>query len=622
MARFDDLSATGPSPSADGGDAAPGDGGKQTASKPFRVWLPSLGTVAQTLELLRKSAVSFVVIALLVVGSTFLVREIVRERVIIEPVVVQVDDAKGGLNSEAMGNEVSRHLAAIQRVGTGEWAGSYQSAAEPFAVEQSSSIISRPINLKEFGAPLNLTTSVGEIASALGVKHPTIKISIGSRRAPTGYTSSVTMVGDITARASCDTDNTPQGIDELVECVALSAMSFVDPKIAAAYVLSRERRICSNLDAGILPGATLVAREEIRIKNRRDRCAFEKTQALIARVLERGRADHSAWIPYVLGQIHMARAMAMSGIDRAQQLSEFDQAISRFAELARNLPDSAGALTTMAEAHVRKGVLMHEATVGMHWSEEPTSGLQWQLYLAESTFAEAEAILRSIPPQRNTTLAGFVSRLEAYLIYRQWMLMAHRRTRSGMITTAAGQPAELRVLGRAAALYRSAEVNGVSTGAFYVEWGNTLRALGDFDAAVGKYSRAADRDPTDITSRLNITVAYLDRVVHGREPSDPLTLLIGLGAAADYLSWTSSGGPYPTFTERIAAALGRSGYPEDGKSFRACMTAAREMPPLPDPDIARWRAAAELKQCIDQAIEQINWRVRSNPAPALRAAFQ
>jgi hypothetical protein len=44
-------------------------------------------------------------------------------------------------------------------------------------------------------------------------------------------------------------------------------------------------------------------------------------------------------------------------------------------------------------------------------------------------------------------------------------------------------------------------------------------------------------------------------------------------------------------------------------------------PPTPaDPEIARWKAAAELKYCVDRSIEQINNRIiaadRAPVAPA------
>lgn len=602
MPRLDNPSTTDASPSADGND-------RPAPRRPRRLSLPSLGDVTETLDLLRKCAISFSLIALLAIGGTFLIREVVRDRIVIEPVVVQLDDPKSGLNTEAIGHELSRHFAVIQRVGGAEW-GLLHVAAELRAVEEVGSIITRPINLKEFGSPLNVTTSLAEIANMLGIRHPTLKFSITSRRSRPGYTSSVSLVGDITARASCDSDDS--NIDGLMECMAVNAMAFVDPKIAAAYLLSRERKKCDNLDVTIPPGATDVGREERLLKNRRDRCGFERTQALIAGVLDRGRADHGDWAPYIFGQIHMARATAVPGL--SDQLSELDQAIGKFAELQRRRPDSVSALTILIEAHVRKGVVIHERTASMLWSDEGTSPLQRQLFLAESTFSDAEMLLRAIP-SRSAALAGIVSHIEGYLAYRRWMLMAHRRTKSGVLTTADGQSVELQMLVNAAMRYSVAEANGVSAASFYIEWGNILRAMGHFDDAAARYSRAAERDPTDAISRLNITVNYLDRVIHAPAPSDPLFLLIALGATSDYLAWASSGGPYNNLKARITRALARSGDGDDPDAFSACLESAAAAPPT-DPTNSNWRAAAELKHCVDRAIDRINRRLRLTAAPA------
>ena len=135
--------------------------------------------------------VSVTVTLLLIVGLVFLGREVVRDRIIIEPVAVQMDNPKGALTTELAGQELLRYFALIQRIGAGEWQQFYidEPSTSPVAVEQSATLLARPINLKELGAPLNLTTSIGEIASALGVRHPTIKISIGSRKSPPGYIS-------------------------------------------------------------------------------------------------------------------------------------------------------------------------------------------------------------------------------------------------------------------------------------------------------------------------------------------------------------------------------------------------------------------------------------------------
>jgi tetratricopeptide (TPR) repeat protein len=271
---------------------------------------------------------------------------------------------------------------------------------------------------------------------------------------------------------------------------------------------------------------------------------------------------------------------------------------------------------------------MHEATTTMQWTDERNSPLQFQLYLAESTFAEAAQKLNAIPKRgRGETLDALVRRLEGQLIYRQWMLLAHRRTKSGQVSVALGQPTELALLADAAQRYASAAAKGPISASLYTEWGNVLRASGDFGGSVEKYLRAADLNPTDTSPRLNMAVAFLDRVEYAPAPAEPFHLLVALGATSDYLSWTSSGGPYPSFLPRLTRALARSGHAADVEAFRKCMTPAMAAPvtvagpPTPaDPEIARWKAAAELKYCVDRAIEQINNRIiaadRAPVAPA------
>ena len=580
-----------------------------STAKPKVTPYAAFETFSRWLELVRKVTVSLAV----TVGVTLVVilvfREVWKDGIVVEPVIVQLPDIKSAPTADLAAQQIAKHIDAIQKAGVGEWRKLY--------VDQSSN----PIDLQVPGAPLTLRASVREIAALFGVTRPTVRASVVVRREPAGYIASVSMAGELGARATCEAADTPAGIDEILECVALSAIAFIDPKVAASYVFRNEEKNCNNLDAAQPPDITGVAREERRIKNRRDRCAFDKTQVVIARILERGRPEDLPWVPYVFGRIHLARAAALAGIDRAQQLGELDQAIGRFGESLRHMPDSPTALAVLIDAYVRKGVSMHEATTGLIWSDDRNSPLQWQLYLAESTFAEAAQKLNAIPQRRGEALDALVRRLEGQLIYRQWMLMAHRRTRSGAVTVAIGQPAELALLADAAQRYASAAAKGPTPASLYLEWGNVLRASGDFAGAVEKYLRAADLNPSDGTPRLNIAVAFLGRIEHGPAKADQLHLLVALGATSDYLSWTSNGGPYPGISGRVAHALEKSGNPADAEAFKKCKAPAISVVGSPsDPDIVRWRPAAELKYCVDRAIEQINSRIitadRAPVAPA------
>lgn len=561
------------------------------------------------LELVRKVTVSVAVTIGVVLVVVLVFREVWwKDGIVVEPVIVQLPDRKDAPTSELASQQIAKYIDFIQKAGVGEWRKLY--------VDQSSN----PIDLQVPGAPLTLRASVRELAAIFGVTRPTVRASVVLRREPAGYLASVSMAGEMGARATCEAADTPSAIDEILECVALSAIGFIDPKVAASYVFRTEEKTCNNLDGPQPSEATGALREERRIKNRRERCSFAKTQTVIAAILERGRPDDLPWVPYVFGRIHLARAAALAGIDHAQQLSELDQAIGRFGESLSRIPDSPTALAVLIDAYVRKGVSIHEASTKLPWSDERHSPLQWQLYLAESTFAEAAQKLNAIPQRRGEALDALVRRLEGHLIYRQWMLMAHRRTNSGQVSVAIGHPAELALLSDASQRYASAAAKSPASASLFTEWGNVLRASGDFGGAVEKYLRAADLNPADPTPRLNMAIAFLDRVQYGPTPADRFHVLVGLGASSDYLSWSSDGGPYPS----IGRALARSGHVEDAEAFDKCLkapsAAVAVAGPPPEPEVARWKLAAELKYCVDRAIKQINNRIiaadRAPVAPA------
>lgn len=569
--------------------------------KPRTTAFSAFEAFSRWLEVIRKVTVSVAVTIGVGLVVVLVFREIWKDGIVIEPVIVQLPDLKGAPTSDLASQQIAKHIDHIQKAGVSEWRKLY--------VDQGSN----PIDLQVPGAPLTLRASVRELAALFGVTRPTIRASVAVRREPAGYLASVSMAGEMGARTTCEAADTPGGIDEILECIALSAIGFIDPKVAASYVFATEQRACGNLDAAVPADVTGVAREEWRIKNRRERCSFAKTQMLIAAILERGRPEDLPWVPYVFGRIHLARAAALAGIDRAQQLSELDQAIGRFGESLSRIPDSPTALAVLIDAYVRKGVSIHEASAKLPWSGERHSPLQWQLYLAESTFAEAAQKLNAIPQRRGVALDALVRRLEGHLIYRQWMLMAHRRTKSGLVSVAIGHPAELTLLADASQRYASAAAKSPASASLFTEWGNVLRASGDFGGAVEKYLRAADLNPADSTPRLNMAIAFLDRAQYGPTPADRFHVLVALGASSDYLSWASHGGPYPGLGARIGGALARSGHVEDAEAFDKCLnppsTAVTIARPPPEPDVARWKLAAELKHCVDRAIEQINNRI-------------
>lgn len=559
------------------------------------------------LDGLRKAVVSLAVTIAVGILAVVVVREIYVEGIAIDPVIIQVGSASDAPKPELAAQQIAKDIDLVQRAGLSEWRKLY--------VNQAPS----PIDLQIPGAPLTLRTGIREIAELFGISRSTVRATIVSRKEPDGYSASVTLANDHSVQAACQVDQAANAMDKLYECIALRAMTLIDPKVAAAYVFQDEERRCGSLDAGQAPDAGPLAKEERRINNRRERCAFESTQQLIIRVVERGRAEDLPWVPYISGKVHLARAKALAGIDWPQQLGELDQAIGRFADSANRLPNSTTAVAVLIDAYVQKGISIHEATTGLKWSDDRKSLLQWQLDLAQSTFAEASDRLRSIQLRgSDANLRALVRRLEGVLYYRQWMLMAHRRNRVGTVDVAIGQPDELALLKQAIDSYEAAANAAPQPASVYVDWGNALRASGRFDDAVGMYARAADLSPDDPTPRLNMTVAFLDRVGYGPAQAEPIHVLVALGASSDYLSWVSGGGPYPNIVAKIRKALAHTGESSDVGSFESCMaeTVAETGTPA-EPEVEHWKTAAALKICIDRAIDRINTRIREAPRPAV-----
>ena len=194
------------------------------------------------------------------------------------------------------------------------------------------------------------------------------------------------------------------------------------------------------------------------------------------------------------------------------------------------------------------------------------------------------------------------SRLEGMLIYRQWMIDAHRRTKSGMITVAMGNEAELAELKKAADKYAAAEAKAPGSAIDLLDWGNILRASGKFDDAIVRYRRAIDLDPSNADPALNIVIAYIDRFERNAGTPDAGHLLVALGSLADYLAWRSDGGPYGSLLPRVQQLLADVGH---GQAFEECLRTTLETPPLSEAKVGKWKDAAPFKFCVDGAVDGI-----------------
>ena len=136
-----------------------------------------------------------------------------------------------------------------------------------------------------------------------------------------------------------------------------------------------------------------------------------------------------------------------------------------------------------------------------------------------------------------------------------------------------------------------------------MDWGNILRAAGNFDDATQIPARLRPR-PAERRRGVNIAVVYIERFA--RKPAVEGQLLTALGALSDYLAWTSAGGPYDQLIPKTKRALAQTGDADDVPSFEACLNKALAAENSSDPEIARWQAAASFKLCVDGAIDRVN----------------
>jgi tetratricopeptide (TPR) repeat protein len=561
--------------------------------------------VANWFDGLRKVLVACGVAVIVIIVLAAIVRELAMGGIAIDPVVVKATDTPDAPTPELAGQQIARQLDRIQRSGVQEW--------RRLHVDDGI----RPVDLQIPGAPLSVRNAAREVVALFGLAPVTLRSALTRRSDQGRYSAVMSLAGDHGSMANCPGDGlVDDTLDNIYECIAISAIAAVDPKTAAAYMFKREQAECKALDAGLAPAMPDLHREQHRINNRRDRCSFRETQKLIAKIMGGANKSDLRWVPYIFGQIHMARATALIDLGLQQQLSEIDQAIGRFHDSQRQMQDSATATAVLMKAFLAKGIIIHQTTPPMEWTDDPQSLLQKRLDIADMTFAEAAEKLRQLPKSRSANFDALASRLEGLLIYRQWMIDAHRRTRSGLVTVATGEKAELADLEKAAAKYAAAEATFPASASDLIDWGNIMRAAGNFEEAIVKYRRAIDLDPSNADPALNIVIAYIDRFERESEPRDTGHLLVAMGSLSDYLAWRTGGGPYGSLLPKVKRLLGTVGH---GKAFDECLSRTLAAPTLADPKVDKWKDAAAFKFCADEAIDRIT-KVGIQPADISKAS--
>jgi len=560
--------------------------------------------VANWFDGLRKVLVAVSAGAIVVIVLAAIVRELAMGGIAIDPVVVKATDTPDAPTPELAAQQIARQLDRIQRSGVQEW--------RRLHVDDGI----HAVDLQIPGAPLSIRGAAREVVALFGFAPVTLRSALTRRNDRGGYSAVMSLAGDHGSMANCPGENlVDDTLDNIYECIAFNAIAFVDPKTAAAYMFKREQAECKGLDSGLAQTMPDLHREEHRINNRRERCSFAGTQKLIAKMMGSTNKSDLRWVPYIFGQIHMARAVALVGVGLQQQLSEIDQAIGRFNDSQRQMQDSPTAVAVLMKAFLAKGIIIHQTTPPMEWVDDPDSLLQKRLSIADQTFAEAATQLQQIPKARSPALDALANRLEGLLIYRQWMIDAHRRMKSGIVTVAMGQ-AELDDLKKAASMYAAAEAKAPASASDLLDWGNILRASGKFEEAIVKYRRAVDLDPSNADPALNIVIAYIERFERNSGPPDTGQLLVALGSLADYLAWLSGGGPYGSLLPTVKELLAGVGH---GQPFQDCLTRTLAAPALADPKVDKWKDAAVFKFCVDEAIDSIT-KVGIQPAEISKAS--
>ena len=524
----------------------------------------------------------------------------------IDPVAILVADLKAGPTPEQAQQRIASEIDRIRRKGVLEFSRLYVDQApdptqERYAIArelaQSTSPAGVPIEIQVPGLPFSFRASLRQIAALFSLMRPTIQASIVSQRAGALYVASICVVRRDGTR-ECEAPVEVNNYGDAFERIALTALTITDPKIAASYRFGMEQGRCRKLDP-----SELKATVEVQIATLRERCGFKETQSLVAKAIT---LDWWAG-PYIIGKIHLLRAMAFENVDPEQQIAEFNQAIERFGEAAGLQPDPHLAAGALVGAYIQEGITIHESVRNLEWRDD----FMPKLAFAEKTFKEASKKLDELSSKGGKVdkgLRALLLRLDALLYYRQWVLKSHRRTKLGRIGVAIGSD-ERRLLEEADRRFANAANDAPLSASMYLHWGNVLRAKGDFSKAIEKYEQAAYLDPEDYAPYINTATAHLLSIADGPTPAPAEKLLNALRSSSNYLFWVSEGGPYPDFIARIKAPLDHTGSPDDVLSFQQCV---KNSPA--DPLVAaehkkdQMPAVAALKQCIDRAIDRINQR--------------
>jgi tetratricopeptide (TPR) repeat protein len=542
-----------------------------------------------------------------------------------EPVIVKGPAGEGAPTVEMATQQIATYIDKIQRTGAREW--------RPHDLAESE----QPgVSIQIPGSSLNVETIVRELAVMFPHRRRILRISITANPSGSGYVGAIAISQDgPPTRATCQTDDKLGALGRMFECLAVEAMKAVDPLFAASYVLSVEKAQCAKFDPGHLSSVNVVAGERRRLEMLREDCSFTRTRAVVSSIVVRGKTDDQPWVSYIYSKLHLARARALAKIDTEAQWYEFDRAISRFKTLSRQeVP--ASALATQLWAYIRNGLSIQESVLALDWKDGTKAEIiKHRLDTAEKFLEAAARRLQHLTDgqQNDSARAAFLSAavappaklddddplgpmtsfMRGIILYRQWMIQAHRRKLEIDSEFAVGVEEENQ-LKAAVKLFEASQGHARHNVQFLMQWGNALRALRRFDDAIAQYRQAADVAPEDYAPLLNVAVALLDKA-KGNDATLPVRF-DAMSQMSSYLTWISDGGPFTTLPKKIADALAGDG--REAEAFVKCRQGHAQDEAAPE--VQDMSHTAALKICVDQARDSLSTRVAEEEVQSMAAA--
>ncbi|HJQ60956.1 MAG TPA: hypothetical protein VJ890_28890 [Vineibacter sp.] len=553
----------------------------RAASAPAAVATPSkperhiMAAVSEAADGVKKVVVSCAAVAAMVIVATAVVQDLLRDTIVIEPVSGAESLRVNGLDGQSAAEKIGFHLRSVQQRSVED--------RRRLLVDDKASTFDFQVP----GSTFTFTTAVRYVAGLMSKTRPVPQVDLAVDS--DGIKANVRMMGRTAQHQICVIRG-PAQLEELYGCIARHYLRFLDPMAAAMDRFYQERTTCA-----APTGANAANRDPLEWRRK---CAFAGTQELIAEALKTGDAADIPWAWFLYGQIHVARAEAFKHTSFELQLSELEQAIGLFHQALAKHPQSVAVLTNLANALLRRAVLLHES-VGRTRSlgqQHAAGRLDLATLTLQQTLDTIARARRTSDPSRQLT--GLTAKLEAHARYRMWMVAVHRKTGSPDVAV---DCVDTDHMANVVGVAEQAIAFGVIDFSLFMTIGNAERARCRFDQAVAAYRHAAEVAPGQSEPWLNIAITYLEAAVHRGKVGDIGDLLRGLGSVSAHLLWASDGGPYPNVSQKIQAALKHHGREDVRQAFTECYE-DKAYDGDPDRGVKHLRL---LDGCVAKVVEQL-----------------